>query len=75
MSQFAAKPAVRIRDQLAQLRKAYEQSYDPGFTDDASVVEATGQPIHILEGSYQNIKITFPEDIAIAELLLKQNLH
>jgi 2-C-methyl-D-erythritol 4-phosphate cytidylyltransferase len=59
--------------QFAQLKKAYEQSYNPGFTDDASVVEATGQPIHILEGSYQNIKITFPEDIAIAELLLKQH--
>ncbi|MEO8884501.1 MAG: 2-C-methyl-D-erythritol 4-phosphate cytidylyltransferase [Mucilaginibacter sp.] len=58
--------------QFSQLKKAYEQPYNPGFTDDASVVEATGEPIHILEGSYQNIKITFPEDIAIAELLLKQ---
>ncbi len=58
--------------QYAQLKKAYEQPFNTGFTDDASVVEATGEPIHILEGSYQNIKITFPEDIAIAELLLKQ---
>ncbi len=58
--------------QYSQLKKAYEQVYNPGFTDDASVVEATGQAIHILEGNYQNIKITFPEDIAIAELLLKQ---
>jgi 2-C-methyl-D-erythritol 4-phosphate cytidylyltransferase len=58
--------------QYSQLKIAYEQVYNPGFTDDASVVEATGEAIHILEGSYQNIKITFPEDIAIAELLLKQ---
>jgi 2-C-methyl-D-erythritol 4-phosphate cytidylyltransferase len=61
--------------QFAQLQKAYEEPYNPGFTDDASVVEATGESIHILEGSYQNIKITFPEDIAIAELLLKQGQH
>lgn len=59
--------------QYSQLKRAYEQDYNEGFTDDASVVEATGEAIHILEGSYQNIKITFPEDIAIAELLLKQH--
>lgn len=58
--------------QYSQLKKAYEQDYNEGFTDDASVVEATGEAIHILDGNYQNIKITFPEDIAIAELLLKQ---
>lgn len=58
--------------QYNQLKKAYQQAYNPSFTDDASVVEATGEAIHILEGNYQNIKITFPEDIAIAELLLKQ---
>lgn len=56
--------------QCAQLKKAYLQSYTDKFTDDASVVEQTGVPIHIVEGSYRNIKITFQEDIAIAELLL-----
>ncbi|HWZ14012.1 MAG TPA: 2-C-methyl-D-erythritol 4-phosphate cytidylyltransferase [Mucilaginibacter sp.] len=56
--------------QCAQLKKAYLQPYSDKFTDDASVVEQTGFPIHIVEGSYRNIKITFPEDIAIAELLL-----
>lgn len=56
--------------QVAQLRKAYQQAFDTKFTDDASVVEATGIKIHLIDGSYQNIKITFPEDIAIAELLL-----
>jgi 2-C-methyl-D-erythritol 4-phosphate cytidylyltransferase len=54
----------------AQLKQAYLQPYSDKFTDDASVVERTGVPIHIVDGSYRNIKITFPEDIAIAGLLL-----
>jgi 2-C-methyl-D-erythritol 4-phosphate cytidylyltransferase len=58
--------------QLTQLKKAYEQPYHTKFTDDASVVEEMGVEINLVEGSYRNIKITFPEDIAIAELLLKQ---
>lgn len=56
------------------LKKAYLQSYTDAFTDDASVAEKDGERIHICEGSYQNIKITFPEDIMIAELLLLQKL-
>lgn len=58
--------------QLAQLRKAYEQSYDPHFTDDAGVVERSGANIHLIEGSHDNIKITFPEDMAIAEAILNK---
>jgi 2-C-methyl-D-erythritol 4-phosphate cytidylyltransferase len=54
------------------LKKAYQQPYTDSFTDDASVAEKAGAQIHIYEGSYQNIKITFPEDIAIAELLLNR---
>ncbi|MES2377976.1 MAG: 2-C-methyl-D-erythritol 4-phosphate cytidylyltransferase [Bacteroidota bacterium] len=57
--------------QSVQLKNAYQQPFDPKFTDDASVVEGTGIQINLIEGSYQNIKITFPEDIAIAELLMK----
>lgn len=57
--------------QSAQLKKAYQQAYHAKFTDDASVVEEMGFQINLTEGRYQNIKITFPEDIAIAELLLK----
>jgi 2-C-methyl-D-erythritol 4-phosphate cytidylyltransferase len=56
---------------LSQLRKAYLQPYSAKFTDDASVVEESGTPINLVEGSYDNIKITFPEDVAIAELLMK----
>lgn len=58
--------------QAAQLKKAYLQPYQESFTDDASVVEQTGVNINLVGGSYQNIKITFPEDIAIAEFLLRQ---
>lgn len=54
------------------LKKAYLQAFNEGFTDDASVVEKDGHLIHLTQGDYQNIKITYPEDIAIAELLLKQ---
>jgi 2-C-methyl-D-erythritol 4-phosphate cytidylyltransferase len=57
--------------QSAQIKKAYQQPYNAKFTDDASVVEETGVEINLIEGNYRNIKITFPEDIAIAEVLLK----
>lgn len=60
--------------QFAQLKKAYEQAYDAKFTDDASVVEETGVVIKLIDGDHRNIKITFPEDIAIAELLLRQSV-
>jgi 2-C-methyl-D-erythritol 4-phosphate cytidylyltransferase len=59
--------------QSAQIKKAYLQPYDAKFTDDASVVEEMGEKINLIEGNYSNIKITFPEDIAIAELLMKSS--
>lgn len=49
------------------LRKAYEQSFDVGFTDDASVVEAMGSKIWLVEGEKSNIKLTTPEDMEWAE--------
>jgi len=45
------------------LRKAYEQPYNARFTEEASLVEAMGHPIHLVEGSYDNIKITTPNDL------------
>ena len=56
--------------QLHQLKKAYRQVYNEQFTDDASVVEAVGFQINLIEGDHNNIKITFPEDLTISELLL-----
>lgn len=53
------------------LKEAYDRPFESSFTDDASVAEKAGHAIGIVEGSYQNFKITFPEDIAIAELLMK----
>lgn len=52
------------------LRCAYERPCDPAFTDDASVVEAYGAPVCLCEGSYSNIKITTPVDLAVAEVLI-----
>jgi 2-C-methyl-D-erythritol 4-phosphate cytidylyltransferase len=57
-----------------QLRDAYKQDYSINFTDDASVVEQAGFPIHIENGDEFNFKITFKEDLIIAEALLKSNI-
>ncbi len=56
----------------ALLKQAYEQPYDSVFTDDASVVEALGQHVHVIDGESSNIKITYNEDLEIAALLLKR---
>lgn len=52
------------------LKQAYEQPYTPFFTDDASVVEAMGVPVHLAAGNRENIKITTPFDLKIASALL-----
>ena len=52
------------------IQKAYRIKDDPSLTDDASVVERTGQVISLFEGSYENIKITTQEDLVVAEALL-----
>lgn len=56
---------------LSILREAYKQEFNHNFTDDASVVESIGYEINIIEGERNNIKITFPIDLELAELLLK----
>ena len=53
------------------LRRAYEQPFSDKFTDDASVVEALGAKITLVEGERRNIKLTTPEDMAIAERFLE----
>lgn len=53
------------------LKKAYEQAFKSEFTDDASVVEAAGCEIALVEGHRENIKITTPQDLLLAELLLR----
>lgn len=53
------------------LKKAYEQDFNTSFTDDASVVEANGEKVNLVNGNYANIKITTLEDIRIAETFLR----
>ncbi len=52
------------------LRKAYEQSVRPDFTDDASVFEAAHGKLYLVEGDPSNVKITWPVDLRLARLLM-----
>lgn len=53
------------------IKKAYGVNYDESFTDDASVLEKTGQRIYLSQGNRENLKITSPPDLIMAEALLK----
>jgi len=52
------------------IKAANRQPYNDGFTDDASVVESYGHAITLVEGNRENIKITTPYDMKIAEVLI-----
>lgn len=52
------------------LLRAYNQEYDDSFTDDASVVESSGRLVMMVDGNRENIKITTPIDLKIAEALI-----
>ena len=52
------------------LKAANRQPYNDGFTDDASVVESYGHQITLVEGNRENIKITTPYDITVAEAII-----
>jgi 2-C-methyl-D-erythritol 4-phosphate cytidylyltransferase len=60
--------------QVELIKKAYQVKDYPGFTDDASVAEKAGHIISLFEGSYENIKITTPEDLIIAEALFNSRI-
>lgn len=55
---------------VSLLKQAYEQAYTPDFTDDASVVEAWGHAVFLVPGNRENIKLTTPFDLKVAEALL-----
>lgn len=59
---------------VSLIKKAYQMKEELSLTDDASVAERAGHVISLFEGSYANIKVTTPEDLVIAEALLKQRL-
>lgn len=52
--------------------KAYEQTFSPLFTDDASVVEHMGERVSLITGNRENYKITTPFDLLLGEMLLSQ---
>lgn len=55
---------------VALLQRAYQQKYTEMFTDDASVVEALGEKVFLVEGNRENIKLTTPFDLKLAEMLI-----
>jgi 2-C-methyl-D-erythritol 4-phosphate cytidylyltransferase len=59
-----------LKRALAEAKKA-----DARGTDDASLVERIGEPVKIVTGSYENIKITTPEDLVLGEMLLESRLR
>lgn len=74
-SRVANRDAVRIIQTPQTFRSeillpAFARTYDAAFTDEATVVEAAGHQVHLIEGDYQNIKITRPVDLLIAAQML-----
>jgi 2-C-methyl-D-erythritol 4-phosphate cytidylyltransferase len=58
--------------QIPLIKKAFETEELSTFTDDASVAEHAGFEINLIEGNYENIKITTPEDLLWAEIILNK---
>jgi len=56
------------------IREAHEAAAAAGFlgTDDASLLERQGWPLHVVMGDYRNIKITTPEDMVLAQAFLQE---
>lgn len=52
------------------IKKAYQHPFDERFTDDATILELSGQQIYLFDGDPTNIKITTPEDLILAESIL-----
>jgi 2-C-methyl-D-erythritol 4-phosphate cytidylyltransferase len=76
-----SRPVERDKFRLVQtpqvfdvslIKKAYEQAFRTSFTDDATVAEAFGAKINLLDGEKKNIKITSPEDMLIAKAYLEE---
>jgi 2-C-methyl-D-erythritol 4-phosphate cytidylyltransferase len=56
------------------LKSSYDLPEDDAFTDDASVVERAGHSITLFDGSYENLKITTPEDLVVAEAIIRSRM-
>jgi len=82
LEEAGSEPVDRARYRLVQtpqvfgvslVKRAYRQNFDPQFTDDATVMEAMGETIHLVEGDPVNIKITNASDLAMAEFFSLSN--
>ncbi len=62
---------------VEQLRAAHQWAEAHGFlgTDEASLLEKIGQPVAIVEGNYENMKLTTPEDLLFAEVILQRRMR
>jgi 2-C-methyl-D-erythritol 4-phosphate cytidylyltransferase len=58
--------------QSTEIKKAYNTNYDESFTDDATVFEASGNRLFLVDGNQENVKITNPADLIYAEALLRE---
>lgn len=58
--------------QINLMKRAFEVEEQPFFTDCASVLEYAGEKITLIDGAYENIKITTPEDMLVAEAFLSR---
>jgi 2-C-methyl-D-erythritol 4-phosphate cytidylyltransferase len=58
--------------QSSLIKKAFTQEFELTFTDDASVLEATGESINLVDGNIENIKITTPQDLLIANAIMNK---
>jgi len=56
---------------VSDIKKAFELKFQESFTDDASVLEAAGGTINLVEGNEENIKITLPKDLLIAKTFIE----
>ena len=57
---------------LEKIREAYKSPFNASFTDDASVYEESGFPVELVKGNPENIKITVPGDIELAEFFIRK---
>ena len=57
---------------LSSIKQYYQTPWQPSFTDDASVAEFCGEKIHLVDGNRENIKITTPLDLSVAEIFLRK---
>ncbi len=67
---YAAQTPQAFRTEL--LKRAHAEAPADLVLDDASLVEALGEPVHLFEGDAGNIKVTTPTDVAVAEAILRQ---